>query len=366
MIHNPEDARYNFCHRLQKCELHAHLNGSIRIQTLNELIQKANYSDAEVQRVQILNDDDRSLDECFRIFDMIYKVVRTPETIRRIMRETLEDFEEDNVVYVEIRTTPRRDVMSADEYVRAAVEGIIEYEHNANKVRIGNTSCNPTTKARLLLSINRTSTLEDAFGTVEVANKYFYKDKNEGENNKYNRVVGVELSGNPAKGQFKTFLPALERAKSYGIPISIHTGEVFNPDEVFDILEFCPDRLGHALYLGQDNINRLLSMKNPIPIEICPTSNTRNLQLNDLSEHPTLQTWLLKQYPISLNTDDSVLFSTTLTNEYYKVAKTFNLSDQDLERLCLNVWDQIFDSHVKTTRVDGKKKSQKMCLKCKL
>ena len=126
MIHNPEDARYNFCHRLQKCELHAHLNGSIRIQTLNELIQKANYSDAEVQRVQILNDDDRSLDECFRIFDMIYKVVRTPETIRRIMRETLEDFEKDNVVYVEIRTTPRRDVMSADEYVRAAVEGIID------------------------------------------------------------------------------------------------------------------------------------------------------------------------------------------------------------------------------------------------
>ena len=108
---------------------------------------------------------------------MIYKVVRTPETIRRIMRETLEDFEKDNVVYVEIRTTPRRDVMSADEYVRAAVEGIIEYERNACKIRIANASCNQTTKARLLLSINRTSTLEDAFGTVEVANKYFYKDK---------------------------------------------------------------------------------------------------------------------------------------------------------------------------------------------
>ena len=61
---------------------------------------------------------------------MIYKVVRTPETIRRIMRETLEDFEKDNVIDVEIRT-PRRDVMSADEYVRAAVEGIIEYERNA-------------------------------------------------------------------------------------------------------------------------------------------------------------------------------------------------------------------------------------------
>ena len=354
MIHTPEDKLYNFCHRLQKCELHAHLNGSIRIQTLNELIRNANYADDEVQRVQILNDDDRSLDECFRIFDIIYEVVRTPETIRRIMRETLEDFEKENVVYVEIRTTPRRDVMSADEYVRAAVEGIIEYERNTSKMRMDIAPCNQMTTARLLLSINRTATLEDAFDTVEVANKYFYKDRIEKENSEYNRVVGVELSGNPTKGQFKTFLPALKRAKSYGIPISIHTGEVFNPDEVFDILEFCPDRLGHALYLGQDVIDRLLSMKNPIPIEICPTSNTRNLQLSDLSEHPTLQTWLHKQYPISLNTDDSVLFNTTLTNEYYKVAKTFNLSDEDVKRLSLNVWDQIFDSRIRMTRVEGR------------
>ena len=113
--------------------------------------------------------------------------------------------EKENVVYVEIRTTPRRDVMSADEYVRAAVEGIIEYERNTSKVRMDIASCDQMTTARLLLSINRTATLEDAFDTVEVANKYFYKDRVEKENSEYNRVVGVELMETPQKANLRRF-----------------------------------------------------------------------------------------------------------------------------------------------------------------
>ena len=99
--------------------------------------------------------------------------------------------------------------------------------------------------------------------TVELANKYFRfkhsKKKNiNSSNNKYpvldglsnriqndssndlNRVVGIELSGNPKLGDFKTFLPALNKARTYGIPISVHTGEVKKPMEVTDILNFKP------------------------------------------------------------------------------------------------------------------------------
>ena len=90
-----------------------------------------------------------------------------------------------------------------------------------------------------------------------------------------------------------------------------------------------------------------LLFEKQIPIEICPTSNTMNLELNDLSEHPKLGIWLKNNYPISFNTDDSVLFNTTLTKEYYNVAKTFNLNEFEIEQLCRNVWDQIFDVNVK-------------------
>ena len=120
--------------------------------------------------------------------------------------------------------------------------------------------------------------------------------------------------------------------------------------EVTDILNFQPDRLGHGLHLEPVHMKKLLFEKQ-IPIEICPTSNTMNLELNDLSEHPKLGIWLKNNYPISFNTDDSVLFNTTLTNEYYNVAKTFNLNEFEIEQLCRNVWDQIFDIYAKFSNV---------------
>jgi len=338
---------YEFCHKLPKCELHAHLNGSIRISTLNELVEIAIKNNPNASGVEIIQDTERTLDECFRIFDIIYKVVVRADTITRIMKETLEDFAKDNVAYCEIRTTPRRDIGAGpNEYIQAAIKGMIQYEKEARK---NNTTKNPSivTKSRLLLSISRTASLEDAMETVELAKKYFrYGDNNENNKKDINRVVGIEVSGNPKLGNFSTYLPALKKARTYGIPISVHTGEVYKPMEVTDILNFQPDRLGHGLHLEPVHMKKLLFEKQ-IPIEICPTSNTMNLELNDLSEHPKLGIWLKNNYPISFNTDDSVLFNTTLTNEYYNVAKTFNLNEFEIEQLCRNVWDQIFDVNVK-------------------
>ena len=62
---------YEFCHKLPKCELHAHLNGSIRISTLNELVEIAIKNNPNASGVEIIQDTERTLDECFRIFDII-------------------------------------------------------------------------------------------------------------------------------------------------------------------------------------------------------------------------------------------------------------------------------------------------------
>ena len=346
-------ASVEFCRGLKKCELHAHLNGSIRISSLQEFLSAAQQREPwreDLKGLQVKHLKSRTLDECFEFFgkysvaprplgvplpscvDIIYKVVTSPSQITRIMIETLEDFTADNVAYAEIRTTPRHDIMDAEEYIEACVKGIQEFERiNHRSNRAASKHC--PTAARLLLSIGRSFTLTVAMETVRLAEKYA---KSCG-----NYVVGVDVSGNPKKGEFATFLPALEKARKAGLPVSVHCGEVHNPFEVDQILKFKPDRLGHALIMDKSHLSTL--ERNNIPIEVCPTGNMITLELDNLRQHPVLARCLRQGYPISLNTDDSVLFGTTLSEEYFRVSSAFLLSKQDVKRLACRAWNDIFD-----------------------
>ncbi len=159
-----------FVRALPKVDLHAHLNGSIPCQILQELIREdtdAAFSATDwgagggggssaaivsaapagdgggehggdaalTQRqrdmlavVTLRAGDTRSLAECFAIFDVIHSVVRSVETVTRIARECVLSFARDGCVYLELRTTPRRDVMTAEEYVAAVEKGLAEGE----------------------------------------------------------------------------------------------------------------------------------------------------------------------------------------------------------------------------------------------
>ena len=49
----------------------------------------------------------RDLIKCFGIFHAIHGMIKTKNTVSRIIQEVLMDFMEDNVIYLELRTTPR-------------------------------------------------------------------------------------------------------------------------------------------------------------------------------------------------------------------------------------------------------------------
>ena len=130
--------------------------------------------------------DQRSLKECFAIFDVIHSVVTSKSTVTRIARECVEDFAADGCVYLELRSTPRRDVMTAREYVSAVELGLAQGEaRTGGKI-----------EARLILSINRGQSVEAAEDTVDLALELAARP-----NNRY--IVGVELSGNPFVSDFK-------------------------------------------------------------------------------------------------------------------------------------------------------------------
>ncbi|KAJ3683799.1 hypothetical protein LUZ60_014026 [Juncus effusus] len=337
-IVNGEDAIMEWCHALPKVELHAHLNGSVRDSTLLELArqlgQKGVIVFEDVEHIILKNG--RSLPECFRLFDLYHVLTTDHETVKRITKEVVEDFAAENVVYLELRTTPKKNEdkgMTKRSYMQAVIEGLkmvdsvdvdffnsVSTNENSDEKIINNeTRQKKKIFVRLLLSIDRRESTSSAIDTVNLAMEM--KDLG---------VVGIDLSGNPIVGQWETYLPALERARELGIPVTLHCGEVRNSTEIYAMLDFHPQRLGHVCCLDKQEWDKLKSLQ--IPVEICLTSNVRTERIPSIQHHHFVDLYKAK-HPLSLCTDDSGLFSTTLSNEYDLTAKSFGLSKVEMFEL---------------------------------
>ncbi|KAJ7967664.1 Adenosine deaminase-like protein [Quillaja saponaria] len=341
---------------MPKVELHAHLNGSIRDSTLLEVARTLgekgiiDFSDVE----HVIMKNDRSLREVFKLFDLIHILTTDHATVTRIAKEVIEDFAAENVVYLELRTTPKRNDsigMSKRSYMEAVLKGLkavssvdiafIPYNEDATSLIRSlptNVECNGATRkkiyVRLLLSIDRRETTTAAMETVMLALEM-----------RHLGVVGIDLSGNPVVGEWITYLPALKFAKEQGLCVTLHCGEVPNPKEIQEMLDFLPQRIGHACYFQKEDWEKLKSSN--IPVEICLTSNIRTASIQSIEVHHFVDLYKEK-HPLVLCTDDSGVFSTSLSKEYKYAASSFGLGKMEMFELAKNAIEYIFaDGSVK-------------------
>ncbi len=361
---------------LPKIELHAHLNGSIRETTLFVLAEErmielnSNYfetspssSNASSQSmgergsdydrpVLIYNKRHRSLMECFDIFSEIGKVIVDLDAIRRITREALEDFAKEGVVYLELRSTPKRllgkrqrcngnfslpsvatdDLATKRQYCETVIHTIIafrkeEEERYAKDLEDADIS-NPRLPmtASFIVSVDRSHPVEYGFEHVDLAIELAKEHPGV--------VVGVDLGGNPMKSSFVDFRDCFDKARRSGLlSVTLHCAEVPCTDDDRDseaykdakaILDFGPSRLGHALILPPSLQQQLAELK--IPVETCPTSNVMTTELVEKSSggslvdgvkrHPQLKKWLESKHPLCICTDDPGVFDTNATQEF--------------------------------------------------
>jgi len=309
-----------FIHSMPKIELHAHLSGSIRSETLIELLPKGvNASD-----IDVLQTTNRTYEDCFRIFPLIHKSITSYKRLYRVTMEIIEDNVKDNVQYLELRSGPRalEENTERKDYVETVLRAMRDGEKRW-----------PSIKCRYLLSFNRSRDLKNAEEGLQLALKYQSKG-----------VVGLDVSGPRSKLQFKDFEPFLRIAKENGLGVTCHLAEWEDDEEVDGVLSnLCiVDRIGHAVFLTPDRIRRFQDSN--ISVEFCPTSNVFGKIVESYEKH-VFKSWMNCQNSMTFNTDDSALFQVTLSDEYYAMSQSFNLDVEFLKNFCLRGIDGIFDKN---------------------
>jgi len=194
----------------------------------------------------------------------------------------------------------------------------------------------------LLVSIDRGGAIESAWECARLAVECATAPSSDPRS----LVVGVDFSGNPAKGKFQDFVEMLNMCRASGLKITVHAAEVPADEETDAVLEFAPDRIGHLLHLRERHFASMESAAGP-PVELCPSSNMVNLHLDrspqGLRGHATAARWLYGgRVPISINTDDTLLLGTTLSQEYALFAEAFNLSREFIANFVADVAEHSF------------------------
>lgn len=139
------------------------------------------------------------------------------------------------------------------------------------------------------------------------------------------RVVALSVDGNEAAAgrTGERFAPLFARARDAGLHTCAHAGESSGPEGVRDAVELLgAERVDHGVRAVEDRgLVRDLAARG-VPLDVCPTSNVRLGVVASLDAHP-IDRLRRAGVRVSVNTDDPLLFGTSVAEEYTKCAEAF-------------------------------------------
>lgn len=312
--------------RLPKAELHCHLDGSVRPQTLLDLGAELGIrmprTEASALRDYMRVDDARNLEDYLARFEITLAVMQKAPALERIAYELVEDAARDGVKYLEVRYAPvlnTRDGLQMDEVVEATLRGVQRAERDHGTV------------TRLILCALRHQPVATAIAQAELA--VAYRDRG---------VVGFDLAGGEAGNPATRYADAFTVAQKHDVRCTCHAGEGAGADSVRDALFGCSvHRLGHATRLIEDAALVTYAGEHRIPLEICLTSNVQTHAAPSLDRHP-LREYYDRGLNVVLNTDNRLMSDTTLTDEYVAANAVLGFSFDELATVALNGFESGF------------------------
>lgn len=313
--------------KLPKIELHCHLDGSVRVETMIDIAKKEgikldSYERCDVEKIVQVPNDCTSLNEYLKRFDLANKVMQSSENIKRITFELLEDAYNENVKYIELRFAPLLHLnggLTVEEVIQSVIDGIEEAEKRYE------------IKGNVILSCMRTMSEDDAILVVEEGKKFLNKG-----------VVAIDLAGPEEEGFVDKYKRSIELARNYGYNVTIHAGEAASGQNVIDAINILKaQRIGHGVRIKDMKDAYDLVKESKVTLEMCPTSNIQTKAIECFKNYP-LYDFYKDGINLSINTDNRTVSNIDLSNEIEVISNEFNMSNDEYKEIYLNTIDASF------------------------
>lgn len=311
-------ASLNTYRALPKVELHRHLEGSLRLDTMLDIAHQHGITiPADVLRlsnlVQVQDQDKFTFQNFLAKFNTLRLFYRSPDVIHRITREAIEDAAKDNVKYMELRFTP----VALSRAERFPIHDVIEWVMTSAR----EASQEYGVIVRLIASVNRHESTELAEQVAWLAAEHIQDG-----------LVGLDLAGNEAEFKTEPFYGIFKEARESGLHVTIHAGEWGPATNVKEAIEeIGAERIGHGVRVLEDKDVVAMVRERGTAFEVCVTSNYQSGVVNSLDTHP-LTTMLDSGVNVTINTDDPSISRITLSHEYYTACEDLRMSQTTLRQ----------------------------------
>lgn len=307
---------------LPKAELHLHLEGTVRAETLVELSRRHDKHALTLEQARQVY-----VYEDFQSFLMAFKAVserlQTAEDYAVITYEMVRDLAAQGVVHAEVyiswgillRFKPHLALL---EVMDAIEEARIRAEREFGVTVLW------------IVDAVRHFGVEEAAVVFRLAAQWKHK---------YPSIVGIGIGGDEARGPAEPFRELYAEAKAAGLHLTAHAGEstgpVHGPASIWSALNIGAERIGHGLAAQHDTELLEVLAERQIPIEINLTSNIRTGCCSAYDQHP-LREYFEGGLMVTLNSDDPPMFGSNLLEEYILAHRQFAFSLDQMREFAAN------------------------------
>ena len=324
----------NWIQELPKAELHVHLEGLTKPETMLELARRHNQWDVlpskkaeDLQKWFAFSDFPHFL----TIYMIIQDLMRTPEDFELLTYQCGEDMAEQNIRYREVTFTPYTHVDHQKKGLR--IDDILfglEAGRKRAKQDFG-------VEIRWVFDVSRNLSFPEE-GSLRFDPEPGFKTLDYALKGRAFGVLALGLGGYEPTAPARFFKEVFAAAKEKGLPSVPHAGENAGPESVWEaIRDLQADRIGHGVRSIDDPELVQYLKRHEIVLEICPTSN---LQLNvyaDYASHP-FKKLDAAGVIVTVNSDDPPLFNANLLHEYQVLSEKFAYPQKDIIRIARNAF----------------------------
>ena len=308
-------------------DLHRHLDGNIRLETILDL--------GRIHNIPLPADDLDGLRPFVQItetrpgvmafiekFKYMVGVLVDYDACRRVAYENVEDAKREGIDYIELRYSPwfmaESHAMDPAEVMEACADGIRAAERDTG------------VRANIIGILSRTYGVETCMKELDAI--LAHRD----------HIVAVDLAGDEARFPAHLFKEHFKRVRDAGLHVTIHAGEADGPKSVWSAIgDLGSERIGHGFRASEDPALVDYLAEQGIGLESCPTSNLHISAVENYASHPIRQ--LADQgVKFCLNTDDPGISAIDIAHEYNIAAPAVGLTDGQILQSQRDALDMAF------------------------